>query len=200
MPTSACYCWRPVATMTYQLSRMRANGSRISEARDTGSSKPSRTHTSMAAPFPWAWERCWAADPASTRWSGLAVTRATGTSLHQKQGTLRGAMNRCLIFIAASKTGRGHLIQDIAEPADRYLSSRCRIRTRLLQPCLREYARLEFRFLKIKTAGLWRQMVAHPFPTCVFAMGNANLFSVRMSSLTWTGQTSRCSPTRWLLG
>src|SRR5262245_63557003 len=105
----------------------------------------------MAAQFPWAWERCWAADPASTRWSGLAVTRATGISLHQKPGTLRGAMNRCLIFIAASKTGRGHLIQDIAEPADRYLSSRCRIRTRPLQPCLREYARLGFRFLKIKT-------------------------------------------------
>src|SRR5215813_4084224 len=142
--------------MTYQLSRMQANGSRISEARDTGSSKPSRTHTSTAAPFPWAWERYWAADPASTRWSGLAVTRATGTSLHQKQGTLRGATNRCLIFIAASRTGRGHLIQDIAEPADRYLSSRCRIRTRPLQPCLREYARLGFRFLKIKTAGSCR--------------------------------------------
>ena len=56
-----------VATMTYQVSRMRANGSRISEARDTGSSTPSRTHTSTAAPFPWAWERFWAADRASTR-------------------------------------------------------------------------------------------------------------------------------------
>src|SRR5215471_6929055 len=186
--------------MTYQLSRMQANGSRISEARDTGSSKPSRTHTSTAAPFPWAWERYWAVDPASTRWSGLAVTRATGTSLHQKQGTLRGATNRCLIFIAASKIGRGHLIQDIAEPGDPYLSSRCRIRTQPLQLCLREYARLGFRFLKIKTAGSWRRRVAHPFPTCVFAMGNANLFSVRTSFLTWTGQTSRCFPTRWLLG
>src|SRR5262249_16961480 len=119
---------------------MRANGSRISAARDTGRFKPSRTHTSMAAPFPWAWGKGWAADPASTRWSGLAVTRATGTALHQKQGTLRGAMHRCLIFIAVSKIGRGHLIQDIAEPADRYLSSRCRIRTRPLQPCLRAYA------------------------------------------------------------
>jgi len=37
-------------------------------------------------------------------------------------------------------------------------------------------------------------------PDIGFAMGNANLFSVRMLSLTWTGQTSRCSPTRWLLG
>ena len=50
-----------------QVSRMRANGSRISEARDTGSSRPSRTHTSTAAPFPWAWGRFWAADRASTR-------------------------------------------------------------------------------------------------------------------------------------
>src|SRR5262249_42129977 len=98
-------------------------------------------------------ERFWAADPASTRWSGLAVTRATGTSLPQKQGTLGGAMNRRLIFIAASRTGKGHRIQNIVEPADQYLSNRCRIRTRLLQPCLRQYARLGFRFLKIKTAG-----------------------------------------------
>src|SRR5262249_23223177 len=90
-------------------------------------------------------------------------------------------------------------IRDIAEPADRYLSSRSRIRTRPLQPCLRKYVRLGFRSLKIKTAGSWRRTVAHPFPTCLFVMGNANPFSVRMSSLTWTGQTSRCSPTRWLL-
>src|SRR5215472_14831644 len=184
--------------MTYQLSRMQANGSRISEARDTGSSKPSRTHTSTAAPFPWAWERYWAADPASTRWSGLAVTRATGTSLHQKQGTRRGAMNRCLIFIAASRTGRGHLIQDIAEPADRYSSSRYRIRTRPLQPCLREYAHLGSRLLKIKTAGSWRPMVAHLLPTCSCATENANLSSVRMFSATWTSQTSPCFPMHWL--
>src|SRR5262249_11894613 len=124
--------------MTYQVSRMRANGSRISEARDTGSSKPSRTHTLTAAPFPWAWERFWAADRASTQCSGLAVTRATGISLHQKQGTQRGAMNQFLVFIAASRTGMGHPIQDIAEPADRYLSSGCRIQTRPLEACLRE--------------------------------------------------------------
>src|SRR5262252_3959993 len=137
--------------MTYQLSRMRANGSRISEARDTGSSKPSRTHTSMAAPFPSAWERFWAADLASTRWSGLAVTRVTGTSLHQKRGTQRGPMNRFLIFIAASRTGTEHPIQGTAESADRYLSSRCKIRPRPFEPCLRQYALLGFRYLKIKT-------------------------------------------------
>ena len=60
--------------------------------------------------------------------------------------------NRFLIYIAASRTGRGHPIQDIAEAAVRYLFSRCRIRTRPLQPYLREYARLVFRSLKIKTA------------------------------------------------
>src|SRR5215469_15815876 len=138
--------------MMYQVSRIHANGSRISEARDIGSSKPSRTPTSTTALFPWAWERFWAADRASTRWSGLAVTRATGTSSRQKQGTRRGAMNPCLIVIATSRTGRGRLILDIAEAADRYLFSRCRIRTRPLQPYLREYARLVFRSLKIKTA------------------------------------------------
>src|SRR5215467_4041726 len=109
-------------------------------------------------------------------------------------------MNQCLIFIAASRTGRGHPIQDIAEPADRYLSSRCKIRIRPLQPCLREYAHLGSRLLKIKTAGSWRPMVAHLLPTCAFATENANLSSVRMFSPTWTVQTSRCSPTRWLLG
>src|SRR5215469_12924861 len=186
--------------MTYRVSRMRANGSRISEARDTGSSTRSPTHTSTAAPFPWAWERFWAVDRASTRWSGLAVTRATGTSLHQKRRTQRGATNRSLIFIAASRTGMGHPIQDIAEPADRYLSSRYRIRTRPLQPCLREYAHLGSRLLKIKTAGSWRPMVAHLLPTCAFATENANLSSVRMFSATWISQISRCSLTRWLRG
>src|SRR5215475_876774 len=186
--------------MKYQVSRMRANGSRISEARDTGSSKPSRTHTSMAAPFPWAWERFWAADRASTRWSGLAVTRATGTSLHQKRGTQLGAMNRFLISIAASRIGRVYQIQNIAELADRCLSSRCTIRSRRFKPCLREYIRLGFRSLRNKTDALWRPMAAHPLLTCAFAMENANLFSVRTSSRAWTSQTSRCSLTRWLLG
>src|SRR5215471_8025866 len=138
--------------MTYQVSRTRANGSRISEAKDTGSSRQSRTHTSAAALLPWAWERFWAVDQVSTRWSGRAVTRATGTSLPQKPGTQRGAMNRFLIFIAASRTGMGYPIQGIAEPVDRYLSSRCTIRHRPFEPCLREYARLGFRSLKIKTA------------------------------------------------
>src|SRR5262249_51988673 len=105
---------------TYQVSPTRASGRRTLEVKDIGSSRPSRAIGSTGGPFLLVWERCWAADPASTRCSGLAATRATGTSLHQKQGTLRGGMQRCLIFIAASKTGRGRLIQDIAEPADRY--------------------------------------------------------------------------------
>src|SRR5215472_16992099 len=113
-------------------------------------------------------------------------------------GTRRGDMNRCLIFIAASRTGRGHPIQDIAEPADRYSSSRYRIRTRPLQPCLRKYAQLGSRLLKIKTAGSWRPMVAHLLPTCACATENANLSSVRMFSATWTSQTSPCSPMHWL--
>src|SRR5215469_4998232 len=186
--------------MTYRVSRMRANGSRISEARDTGSSTPSQTHTSTAAPFPWAWERFWAVDRVSTRWSGLAVTRATGTSLPQKRETQGGAMNRFLIFIAASRTGRVHPIQDIAEMVDRYLSSRCTIRSRRFKPCLKEYTRLGFRSLRIKTDALWRLMAAHPLLTCAFAMESVNPFSVRMSSHTWTDQASRCYLMHWLLG
>src|SRR5215471_795274 len=121
---------------------------------------------------------------------GLLCIRNWGPSV--------GAMNRCLILIAASRTGKGHPIQDIAEPADRYSSSRYRIRTRPLQPCLREYAHLGSRLLKIKTAGSWRPMVAHLLPTCACATENANLSSVRMFSATWTSQTSPCSPMRWL--
>src|SRR5215471_9082873 len=155
--------------MTYQVSRTRANGSRISEAKDTGSSRQSRTHTSTAALLPWAWERFWAVDQVSTRWSGRVVTRATGTSLPQKRGTQRGAMNRFLIFIAASRTGRVHPIQDIVELADRYMSSRCSaIRTQPFKRCLLEYALWGFRFLKIKTAASWRATVVHPLPTCAF--------------------------------
>src|SRR5262245_33672476 len=109
-------------------------------------------------------------------------------------------MNRFLIFIAALRTGTEHPIQGTAEPADRYLSSRCKIRPRPFEPCLRQDALLGFRSLKIKTAALWRPMEAHPLPTCAFAMENANPFSVRMSSRAWTSQTSRCFLTRWLLG
>src|SRR5215467_1810200 len=110
-------------------------------------------------------------------------------------------MNRSLIFIAASRTGMECPIQDIAEPADRYLSSHCStIRLQPFEPCLREYARLGFPSLKIKTAASWRPMVGHPLPTCAFAMEDANPFSVHMCSPTWTSQTSRCSLMRWLLG
>src|SRR5215831_3000123 len=91
-------------------------------------------------------------------------------------------MNRCLIFIAASRIGRVHPIQNIAELADQYLSSRCTIRSRRFKPCLREYTRLGFRSLRIKTDALWRPMAAHPLLTCAFAMEDANPFSVRMSS------------------
>src|SRR5215471_2487662 len=180
---------------------MRANGSQISEAKDTGSSRQSRTHTSTAALLPWAWERFWAVDQVSTRWSGLAVTRATGTTLHQKRRTQRGAMNRFLIFIAASRTGRVHPIQNIAEPADRYLFSRCSaIQTQPVKPCLVEYGRLGFRSLRIKTDESWRPMAAHPLLTCSYATENANPFSVRTSSGGCTSQTSRCSLARWLHG
>src|SRR5262245_4858031 len=109
-------------------------------------------------------------------------------------------MDQCLISIAASRTGRGHPIQDIAELADRYLSSRCTIRSCPFEPCLREYAHLEFRSLKIKTDASWRPTVAHPLPTCAFAMEDANPFSVRTCSRAWTSQISRSSLTRWLLG
>src|SRR5215475_10700354 len=109
-------------------------------------------------------------------------------------------MNRFLIFIAASRTGRVHPIQDIAELADRYSSSRCTIQSRPLEPCLREYTRLGFRSLRIKTDASWRPMAAHPLLTCAFAMENANPFSVRMYFPSWTSQTSRYSLTRWLLG
>src|SRR5215469_11598437 len=83
-------------------------------------------------------------------------------------------MNRFLIFIAASRTGRVHPIQDIVELADRYMSSRCSaIRTQPFKRCLLEYALWGFRFLKIKTAASWRATVVHPLPTCAFAMENA---------------------------
>src|SRR5262249_15188173 len=111
----------------------------------------------------------------------------------------RGAMNRFLIFIAASRTGMVHPIQNIAEPADRYLFSRCgAIQTQPLKRCLVEYGRLGFRSLRIKTDESWRPMEAHRLPICAFAMENANLFSVHTSSGAWTSQTSRCSLTRWL--
>src|SRR5262250_2044691 len=98
-------------------------------------------------------------------------------------------MNQYLIFIAASRTGRAHPSQNIAEPADRYLFSRCSaIQTQPFKRCLVEYGRLGFRSLRIKTAESWRPMAAHPLLTCAFAMENANPFSVRTSSRAWTSQ------------
>src|SRR5262249_50061384 len=109
-------------------------------------------------------------------------------------------MNRYLIFIAASRIGRVHPIQNIAELADRYLSSQCTIRSRRFKPCLREYAPLGFQSLRIKTDASWRPMAVHPWLTCALAMENGNPFFERMSSRTWISQTSRCSLTLWLLG
>jgi len=67
-------------------------------------------------------------------------------------------------------------------------------------PSVTEYARLGFRSLKIKKAASWRPMVAHPLPTCAFATENANPFSVRMSSLTWTSQRRTAENDNYLGG